>query len=131
MAQRLRDSDLVAPPCRSLKLILGRRVGVAQPQLLVFLRSWHTVVIGVTYPRPAHTMWMPQPCSKNDMNEASTPYDLTGGMPEWREISPSLAPAVAIRDQVVTVETDSPARAGLQFRLTYGRSRRFRRTRLR
>ena len=56
MAQRLRDSDLGAPPCRSLKLILGRPVGVAQPQLLVFLRSWHTVVIGVTYPRPAHTM---------------------------------------------------------------------------
>ena len=131
MAQGQCDSDLVAPPCRSLKLILDRRVGVAQPQLLVFLRSQHTVVIGVTYPRPAHTIWMPQPRSKNDMNEASTPYGLAGGGAGVAEISPSLASAVAIRDQAVTVETDSPARAGLQFRLTCGRSRRFRRTRLR
>jgi hypothetical protein len=31
---------------------------------------------------PADTAWMPLPCSCNDMNAASTPYDLVRTVPE-------------------------------------------------
>jgi hypothetical protein len=99
MVQRLCDRDLVASACRSAEADLGQRVGVVRPQLLVFLRSRHTVVIGVTHPRPAHTMWMPQPCSKNDMNEASTPFDLAGGVPEWRKSRSRSSARVAVAGQ--------------------------------
>jgi len=43
----------------------------------------------------------------------------------------AFAASVVIRDQVVTVETEPAGWASLQFRLTCGRSRRFRRTQLR
>jgi hypothetical protein len=35
---------------------------------------YRTTVTGGTWPTGLHTMWMPRPCTWNDMNAASTPY---------------------------------------------------------
>jgi hypothetical protein len=49
-------------PCAAVSVV---RQGLRLPLLWLLKPSW----------RALHTMWMPRPCTWDDMNAASTPYD--------------------------------------------------------